>query len=227
MKDNILIILCKYPEMGNVKTRIAKTLGETFAFELYNAFLEDVFSVSNNLDSDKIIALNINECKKFEDGEINLPFEIINQEGKDIGERMYNAFIHAFSLGYKRAVLIGSDIPDITEDLLHNSFQSLEKNNVILGKSGDGGYYLIGFQADKCNIDFFKGIPWSTSNVFIETYEKIKLFDYSLSLSPVCFDIDFEADLAHYFYRNLKKNNLSSQTMKYLLQCVSSGTLKL
>ena len=45
-----------------------------------------------------------------------------------------------------RAVVVGSDIPDLDRGVLEAAFVALERDDtdVVLGPAADGGYYLLG-----------------------------------------------------------------------------------
>ena len=117
------------------------------------------------------------------------------QRGENLGERMKNGFVEAFSMNFKRVVLIGSDIPDLSLDFIEEAFTSLREKDVVIGPSFDGGYYLIGFTTKTFSPKVFEGIPWSTEKVFEETMkflEKERLTVHTLQLLR---DIDTIEDL--------------------------------
>jgi rSAM/selenodomain-associated transferase 1 len=114
------------------------------------------------------------------------------QDGMDLGERMKNAFTTIFGFGYTKAVLIGTDCPEITPLIIESALHSLDRNEVVIGPALDGGYYLIGM--DKVIPQLFSQIPWSTDNVFPITLERINQGNISHFTLPVLSDIDTEED---------------------------------
>ncbi len=212
MKDNKLIIFFKYPLIGQVKTRLAAALSDEFAFELQKCMISDIFAVTRNVDADSVLVYSGPDRISFPDFPGS---RIILQRGKDIGERMYNAFLDVFSEGAGRCVLIGSDVPGITTGLLQNAFNILERSGAVLGPSTDGGYYCIGFKHGNLDKSFFENIPWSTSSVFSETVKSINTAGLKAEFLSELSDIDDFNDLKK-FYKEKKSDSALSETIKYL-----------
>ena len=214
--NDALILFLKYPERRKVKTRIAASLGDDFAFGLYTAFINDLLDMAGSVEADKILAI---------DGPLGVPiasldfgtgYPAIRQNGMDIGERMLNAFIHVFNSGYEKAVLVGSDLPGLPASLIQNAFAALDTKDAALGESTDGGYYLIGFRKETFSADCFKGIKWSTSSVFRQTMEKLIKAEKIVYMLPEWIDIDYAKDLKQFYERNSNRNGTVLHTMKYL-----------
>ncbi len=212
MDDNKLILFLKYPQPGQVKTRLAAVLGDDFTLELYKCFISDISAMIHAVNADSVILYSGPEDISFTEFPDN---KIILQRGKDIGERMYNAFLDVFSEGAGKCVLIGSDVPDITAGLLQDAFDILERSDVVLGPSTDGGYYCIGFKHNNLNKSVFENIPWSTSRVFSETIRSMKKAGLKAGFLSRLSDIDDFNDLKK-FYNEKKSDSASSETMKFL-----------
>ncbi len=212
MKEDALILFFKYPEHGSVKTRLARALGDDLAYELYSHFLADIATMAGNVEAEKVMAYAGPDDVVFPDFPT---VRVIRQRGKDIGERMYNAFLDVFALGFKRAALIGSDCPDLPARMINQAFTKLAAADVVFGPGTDGGYYLIGCNRDSLSKSMFSGIPWSTDAVFTETLKRAAREGLvCVQLEPWS-DIDELDDLRQYYIRN-KNTTLMSQTMKYL-----------
>jgi len=108
---------------------------------------------------------------------------------------MEHALRQAFVQGFSRAVLIGSDIPDLTVELMDEAFSSLRTNDAVIGPAFDGGYYLIGFNRDTLLSEVFEGMEWSTDTVFAETLARLKASGLKAHQLPQQRDIDTLADL--------------------------------
>jgi glycosyltransferase A (GT-A) superfamily protein (DUF2064 family) len=108
---------------------------------------------------------------------------------------MRNGFIDGFAMGYKRVVLIGSDIPDLPLGSIREAFASLGKKDVVIGPAYDGGYYLIGFKDKTFCPQVFEGIAWGTQTVFDETMKKLKRLRRAVHILPYQRDIDAVEDL--------------------------------
>jgi uncharacterized protein len=192
----MLLIFVKYPEPGKVKTRLAKYIGLENAALLYRKMAESIIhDLSELADHRKIIFFDPPERKhdvmrwlKFN------ALSFIAQEGNTLGERMSNAFSHAFSLGADKAVIIGTDCPQITTQTILKAFEKLETSEVVIGPSYDGGYYLLGLR--RFIPEIFDDIYWSTNLVFDQTIKKLR----HNGINPECLemlrDVDTVDDLS-------------------------------
>jgi uncharacterized protein len=205
-EQNTIIIFCKYPVEGNVKTRIAKTIGNEFAVNLYKLLSEYTFqellkteNVFQYLFYDNIAERD--NIKKWAGAEFS--FEL--QEGNDLGEKMYNAFKKVIDRGSTKTIIVGTDIPDISSDVIQKAFQALNNSDVVIGPAKDGGYYLLGMK--KLFRSFFTGIEWSKDTVLKKTLEKINSLDLSYSMLPELIDIDTEEDLKNWFANDSENAN--------------------
>ena len=124
------------------------------------------------------------------------PDRLRRQRGADLGERMSSAFAEVFvRTGTDRVLLIGSDIPHITADLLEDYFSKLDEHDVVLGPAEDGGYYLVGLHRTSFTPALFEDIPWSTGRVRRETVRRAEKLGLSVYLGPTLRDIDTLEDL--------------------------------
>ena len=117
------------------------------------------------------------------------------QAGADLGARMAAALGRCLTFG-RRAVLIGTDFPDLPHEVLIDAFEKLAcggEPKIALGPAADGGYYLIGM--NRFLPEIFTGIPWSTSEVFPHTMKKAAALGVETSLLPEWRDVDDADDL--------------------------------
>jgi len=198
MDDRCLLFFIKNPQKGRVKTRLAAVLGDEMAVGLYRRFLLDMLSMLNK--GTFIFYLCVYPVDALEDIKTWLGQEYLYmpQQGGHLGERMKNAFKEALAMSFKRVVLIGSDIPSLPLEFIEEAFISLEKKDVVIGPSVDGGYYLIGFRNDKFSPRAFKGIPWSTERVFGETMKVLEDEGLTVHTLKTLRDIDTVQDLKNY-----------------------------
>ncbi len=189
-----LIIFAKSPIPGKVKTRITPYITPTNAAELYKAFIADILSNAFKLKCERIVIaytpLNAETSFHRMCGQ---SINYIPQEGNDLGERMKNAFKHAFNEGLKRTVIIGTDSPTLPVSYIRKAFSALERVPITIGPTFDGGYYLIGLSEQ--NDVIFDGVEWSTSSVFSQTMTRIKAIKKQFYLLPPWYDVDKPEDL--------------------------------
>jgi hypothetical protein len=225
LMNSALIIFLKYPERKLVKTRIAAKFGDDFAFGLYTAFIKDLLVMAGSVEADKILAIDGPSGSPVDSLDFGTGYNVVQQNGNDIGERMLNAFIHVFNAGYKNAVLIGSDLPDLPAAFIENAFAALNTADAVIGKSTDGGYYLIGFRNETCFPDYFQGIKWSASSVFQRTMDKFSRSEKSVYMLPEWMDIDDPNDLKQFYERNYNKNGAALYSMKYLTEAIENNNI--
>lgn len=184
---NKLIIFIKNPVKGNVKTRLAATIGDDKALEVYLKLIEYTLNLAKSL---KV------EVNLFFSNQIISEYPFLKkhfQEGSDLGDKMKNAFKKCFDEGGSNVVIIGTDCAELTKDIIEESFEQLKNNSIVIGPAWDGGYYLLGM--NQFYPEIFNHIEWSTSKVFDSTLEKIKNADISFYTLATLRDIDTEEDL--------------------------------
>lgn len=186
-----IILFVRNPELGKVKTRLASEIGDAAALKVYIELLAHTHTNTCNLPCDKFVfyADSIGQADIWED---KIYFKQL-QVGNDLGERMLNAFQHLFDKGYEKVVIIGSDCPGLTYQLIENAFDLLNAENVVIGPAVDGGYYLLGmsFMVE----ELFKNKKWSTNSVLTDSLNTLTQETIQYSLLPVLQDIDTKADI--------------------------------
>lgn len=195
-----LIIFIKAPIPGKVKTRLAKDIGNTNAAIIYKAMVNDLRNNLAGCQEKIVFFLNeLSYSREFffeQNSYLKANSNIFHQQtGKNLGEKMANAFINTFNLGSDLVLLIGSDIPHISDELIRQYFVHLENHQIVIGPAKDGGYYLIGFQQDAFCHDIFRNISWSTDKVFQQTLTKIRKNKLTCYIGPVYRDLDTLSDL--------------------------------
>jgi len=212
LKAEAFILFLKYPELGAVKTRLARVMGNDLTYELYSCFLADIAAMAGEVNAETVMVYAGPDDAVFP----GLPSaRLIRQRGSNIGARMYHAFLDVFALGFNRAVLIGSDCPDLPARLVNGAFEKLAAADVVLGPGTDGGYYLIGCNRDTLCASMFSGIPWSTDAVFTETLKRAARAGIVCAQLEPWSDIDEMDDLKQFYKRNEKQTKMSL-TMRFL-----------
>ena len=156
--DSCVLLFVKLPVKGRVKTRLAADIGPEAALRLYESFVLDTLGMLEGLKQPVRICFDPAgteaQCKRW----LGKHYSYVAQVGRDLGQRMKNAFIHSFDEGFEKVVLIGSDIPDLPGSFLHEALEALESSEAVIGPSNDGGYYLIGFSQEAFLPVAFDGI---------------------------------------------------------------------
>ncbi len=195
---NSLIIFIKNPRPGFVKTRLARTVGDAEALRIYHILLDKTRAAAQGVRAERRLYYS-----DFIDRDDRWPepdFLKKVQQGNDLGERMEAAFRETFDAGAGKVVIIGSDCPQLSGELLQIAFDRLDDADFVLGPTPDGGYYLLGMKHLEPGV--FHGIEWSTDTVCTRTLEKIAAAGSTCTLLPMLGDIDTEDD-----WRLYERNN--------------------
>src|SRR5574337_1737342 len=139
-KEGIVLLFMKAPAGGRVKSRLAADLGEDAAAEIYRNFVLASVSMLEAAGGPFRICFYPRDAEAHVVGWLGPGYRYMAQEGNDLGERMENAFSRVFSEGFRRVVLIGSDIPDLPASFVRAAFAELRTHDVVLGPAQDGGY---------------------------------------------------------------------------------------
>jgi len=191
--ENALIVFIKNPELGKVKTRLASTLGDEKALEIYLSLLDYTRKVAVKTAADRYVYYS-NHIDENDEWDIN-DFKKVLQRGDSLGDRMKNAFQEAFKK-HEKVVIIGSDCPTLHPDIITAAYRHLDNHDFVIGPSFDGGYYLLGMRDFERKI--FQGIPWSTIEVLPQTIERINELEKDFFLLPTLSDVDYEEDWLEY-----------------------------
>ena len=210
MNKELIIVFVKNIKLGKVKTRLAKSIGNQGAFEVYSELVKVTEKATQNINIDKRIY--------FSDAIVETKWEGCHkavQEGLDLGERMKNAFTKGFNDGYKRIVLIGSDLPDITANHIGLGLKKLVDHEVVIGPADDGGYYLIGLS--KMYPFVFENKPWSEPHLLDKTQSELNEKKVSFDFLEPLNDIDTLEDLeASSFYKSNVQLQERIKNLNYL-----------
>jgi rSAM/selenodomain-associated transferase 1 len=199
MTEALVIVFVKNIKLGSVKTRLAKTIGDYGAMEVYSELVKITEQATQNVDIDTHIYFS----NAVIDTQWKNNFKTI-QLGIDLGERMHNAFLDGFKAGYKKIVLIGSDLPNISSEHILKGLEVLNENDIVFGPAEDGGYYLIGLKKD-CP-ELFINKPWSQPQLLENTLEELKSLDLKVGTLETSNDIDTYDDLirSDFYKSNLR-----------------------
>lgn len=211
-----LIMFTKFPERGQVKSRLAKDLGEERAAVLYRCFIEDLLARLSRGHYRFQMAFYPADKEREIKEMFGNEFSYVPQAGENLGERMKEAFIRCFSEGSQSVVVIGSDSPDLPAWIIEEAFFSMDDHDAVIGPSVDGGYYLIGFRRETFNPDVFTGPAWGMENVFRQTMTLLQGTGALVYVLPVWQDIDRPEDIAVLIEKSEKTEFTNSKTMLYL-----------
>ena len=189
MNKNLIIVFVRTPELGKVKTRLAKSIGDVSALTIYKLLLKHTETVLHDLSFDKVVYYS-EKVDENDFWEARL-FEKKRQKGADLGKRMQHAFETAFEKGYQKVLIIGSDLFDLKSIHITTAFDALENHDLTIGPSLDGGYYLLGMK--ELYPAVFKNKKWGTDSILENTLKDLQ--QQNVKLLEALNDIDTFEDL--------------------------------
>lgn len=193
MTRDALVVMARAPIPGRSKSRLAAEVGPWRAAKIYSSILRSVLprlaSAGSGWDAFVYVAAAA-EGRWFER---RFPgYQVIQQSGHTLGDRLAHAFEACFLTGAPRVVVVGSDVPELTTDHVFRALEALARADVVLGPSPDGGYYLVGQNSPGRPI--FEGIPWSTGAVLRATLDRCREVQASTTEIEPLMDVDTAAD---------------------------------
>ena len=189
MTKNLILVFVRNPELGKVKTRLAKTIGASAALKTYTILLSHTESVLQAIPYDKVVYYS-EEIQQNDLWNETLYFKKL-QKGFDLGARMRHAFGMAFEDSYEKVVIVGSDLYDLKPTHIEDAFEALDDHDIVIGPSLDGGYYLLGMK--ELHSAVFENKVWGTNSVLKATLNDLK--QQNVKLLEALNDIDTFEDL--------------------------------
>ncbi len=229
-EDRCLLVFAKCPQRGAVKTRLASEVGEAAALRLYTSFLRDTLVVARSTCVPLVVYVHPADAVEQARSLLGSDVCCAGQPYDDLGANMKCGFERAFADGVQRAVCIGSDLPDLRADVLLRALESLKSHEAVVGPSGDGGYYLIGFSRDGFLPEAFDGVHWGGNRVCRQTMGELVGNGRSVAEMPVWDDVDTLADIETLIGRNrgndccMRETRQCIEELRREMDILSEGT---
>ena len=196
-RRELVILFARSPRLGQVKSRLAATLGAAAALQAYRELLEHALAaVASCPGVERWLCLTGDDP----DGEAaalaaRFGLRLAAQSGADLGERMARALRDGLA-GHARVVLIGCDCPPIDAAVLQAALRALASHDLVFGPTEDGGYALVGTRMP-CDA-IFGSMEWGTATVMSRTRERLRAEGLSAFELPTLWDVDEAADWARF-----------------------------
>lgn len=187
-----ILVFCRAPQPGRVKTRLARHIGDTHATACHRALARHTLATvcRAGLAPVQLYGTPHTRHPFFAECAARWPLSLHEQQGEDLGARMHAA-LHAALDEAESALVIGTDCPLLTADDLRRALELLQAGRpAVLGPAEDGGYVLLGLRRSDAGL--FRDIPWGTAAVLGETRARLPAGAQEL---PLRWDIDELADL--------------------------------
>lgn len=199
-KQNALIIFIKNPQLGKVKTRLAATVGDEKALEIYHVLMAHTQKITHQLNAEKYLYYS----SFIDNNDIwanHIYHKSVQHEGQDLGMKMAFAFRDALQKSHQKVLIIGSDCLELTDEIINEGYSQLIDNEVVIGPAVDGGYYLIGFNfqtiGELCGEvlkQVFLEKQWSHGDVCNEAIKACESLELKVAKLPTLTDVDEEKD---------------------------------
>ena len=214
--EGALIIFAKAPIPGQVKTRLCPPLNPDEAASLHGSMVMDIAEQTRGIRRlDRFLACTPSSGHAFfQTLAIRYRLILCEQVGDDLGKRMDHALTESLKRGYQYALVIGTDIPALSLETYKRAVSLLKTQDIVLGPTHDGGYYLIGLKRPTPEI--FTDISWSMGNVCVLTQEKAQVLGRTVGLLDFECDIDTFEDIQTFMAASPDsgKRKLSTRTVK-------------
>jgi uncharacterized protein len=187
-----LIVFAKAPVLGQVKTRLARGIGEARALELYRWSGSTTMAQLRDERWQRWVAFTPADQRAVTEDWLGPADRWIAQCDGDLGVRLSAAVAAAFAVGDGPVLLVGTDCVAVTADRVAEALRLLSTHDAVLGPAYDGGYYLLGLTRPRA---IFDGVAWSTGTVANDTRAHLRRAGATWAELPTERDLDETADL--------------------------------
>ena len=194
--EDRVILFTRYPSPGTTKTRLIPVLGPEGAARLHRMMAEHTLTRLQPLRASESVSIEV----RFDGGDLDQMqswlgrnYSFTPQGSGELGARISRAVRSALDKGTKRVIVIGTDCPGLTADIVGQAIERLQTHDVAIGPARDGGYYLIGLA--RSLPELFRDIEWGTDKVLESTLKKSRELGLSCFLLPQLGDVDRPEDI--------------------------------
>lgn len=192
-----LLVFAKAPVPGQAKTRLIPALGPEGAAALQQRLLNRTLATASMAGA--VVQLWCSPDRDhpaFDRVAERYALSCYPQQGSDLGARMAHALQMAL-LSHPYAVIIGTDCPQLTPELLRQALGRLAQGeDAVIGPAADGGYYLLGLRRFEASL--FEDIDWGSDQVLAQTRERMAQSGLCCGTLARLHDLDRPEDLERF-----------------------------
>jgi rSAM/selenodomain-associated transferase 1 len=202
-RDSALVIMAKAPRPGAVKTRLAPSLSPEAVTAFYCCLLDDTLALARSLSDVEVAIMcpysDVNELAQLTRNEVS----VVAQKGEGLAAGLTSVFAHFAPDRQKedqhrddhqrRTIAFNSDSPHLPRSVLEDAFETLGANDVVVGPTHDGGYYLVGAKASHPTLFARDGM--GTSSALERLLLRARDLELSVGFADPFYDIDVADDL--------------------------------
>jgi uncharacterized protein len=191
--DRVLVIMAKAPRPGTVKTRLTPSLPLEAVAAFYGSLLSDTLTLARSLGGVEIAIMcpnsDVHELARL----AGHGAQVIAQQGEGLAAGLTSVFAHFASDPQRRIIAFNSDSPHLPPSVLEEAFETLAAHDLVVGRTYDGGYYLVGAKASYPTL--FSGDGIGTSSALERLLSRASLLELGVGFADPFYDIDVVDDL--------------------------------
>jgi rSAM/selenodomain-associated transferase 1 len=190
--DRVLVIMAKAPRPGAVKTRLATSLSPEAVTAFYCCLLHDTLALARSLGDVEVAIMcpdsDVSELARLASNEAS----VVAQKGEGLAAGLTSVFAHFAEARQRRVIAFNSDSPHLPRSVLEDAFETLATNDVVVGPTHDGGYYLVG--AKRSHPTLFAHDGMGTSSALERLLSRARALELSVGFADPFYDIDVVDD---------------------------------
>jgi rSAM/selenodomain-associated transferase 1 len=190
----VLVIMAKAPRPGAVKTRLTSSLSPEVVTDFYCCLLEDTLELARSLSDVEFAIMcpdtDLNALERLVGNEVS----VVAQKGEGLAAGLTSVFAHFAGDNHRRTIAFNSDSPHLPRSVLEDAFETLAANDLVVGPTHDGGYYLVGAKASQPTL--FENDGMGTSTALERFLSRARALELSVAFADPFYDIDIAEDLA-------------------------------
>jgi rSAM/selenodomain-associated transferase 1 len=187
-----VVVMAKAPREGFVKTRLTGAYRPCDVVQLSECMLRDTLALVQTLSRVHVAVMCPSEDMRDIEARLPAGVHVVGQRGSGLAAALVSAF-ECFVPGFRRVIALDSDSPHLPLAILQSAFELLEANDLVVGPTEDGGYYLVGASATHARL--FDPAPLGTRNARDALLGNARARGLSVASTEPWYDVDVPADL--------------------------------
>lgn len=195
-----LLFFTRYPQAGAVKARLAAEIGEASALAAHNAMTQYCLAAADAAATTigaSLLVLTTGASQTEAAAWLGTRHRYVDQGEGDLGDRVARGLHHSVERNAERILVVGSDCPALTSDIIVAGLHVLTSYDVALGPAADGGFYLLGIKADLAPrlSSLLADLPWGTDCARSALERNAMRRGIRIGRLPLLSDVDRLADI--------------------------------
>jgi len=192
LHDCALVIMAKAPRAGRVKTRLEPAVPPDALVALYRCLIEDTVALARRVRVPRIAIVS----PRGDGGDVArwLDIEVVEQEGNGLAAGLASVFRLFLGNGCRRVIAFNGDTPHLPPETLAGAFALLDRHDLVVGPTEDGGFYLVG--ATCAHAGLFDADGLGTGGALRSLLARADERGLSVALTEAWYDVDEGSDLA-------------------------------